>query len=54
MAFTRAKHKLILIGDHQVLSQDDLLASLFSQAAEEDVHTIAKRWIPPDEGFKAF
>jgi len=54
VAFTRAKHKLILIGDHQVLSQDELLASLFSQAAEKDVHTIVKRWIPPDEGFKAF
>jgi len=54
VAFTRAKHKLILIGDHQVLSQDHLLASLFSQALEEDVHTIAKRWIPPEEAFTAF
>jgi DNA replication ATP-dependent helicase Dna2 len=55
VALTRAKHKLVLIGDRQILSQDDLYARLFSPAVEEDVHTIVKRWTPPvDEGFTAF
>jgi len=55
VALTRARHKLVLIGDRQILSQDDLYARLFSPAVEEDVHTIVKRWIPPaDEGFTAF
>jgi superfamily I DNA and/or RNA helicase len=54
VAFTRAKHKLVLIGDRQILSRDELLARLLSQASEGDPHIIAKRWIPPDEAFAAF
>jgi len=54
VAFTRAKHKLVLIGDRQILSQDELLAGLLSQASEGDPHTIAMRWMPLDEAFAAF
>jgi superfamily I DNA and/or RNA helicase len=53
VALTRAKHKLILIGDRQVLAQDDVYARLF--APEEDEHTLVLKCMPPtDDEFTAF